>query len=106
MNEFEQREAADTPLQPYRGNYPGRLRRRVMVAVTTALVVVVLVVGTLLFVHMNNKIRHLDSTVATQSQQIHRLQASLTTENASLAAAVACLQTAGSSEGLCSKLVK
>jgi hypothetical protein len=106
MNEFEQREGADTPLQPYRGEYPGQLRRRIVVGLVAALVVIVLVVTAVLFVRMNNKIRHLDSTVATQSQQIHHLQASLTTENASLAAAVACLQTVGSTEGLCSKLVK
>ncbi len=106
MNEFEQREVADTPLQPYQGAYPGRTRRRFVVAAITGFVVIVLVVGTVLFVKMNDKITHLDRTVAAQSQQIHHLQTNLTTVNASLGAAVACLQTVGSLEGLCSKLVK
>jgi hypothetical protein len=106
MNEFEQQEVADTPIQPYRGEYPGRTRRRVMVALITGFVVIVVVVAAVLFVNMNNKIRHLDRTVATQSQQIHHLQTNLTTVDASLGAAVACLQTVGSLEGLCSKLVK
>jgi hypothetical protein len=106
MNEIEQREEADTPLHPYLGEYPGRRRRRIILGLAAGLIVIVVVVGSVLFVKMNNKIRHLDRTVAAQSQQIHHLQASLATENASLAAAVACLQTAGATEGLCSKLVK
>jgi hypothetical protein len=106
MKEIEQQEAANTPLETYRGDYPGRRRRRVVVALVAGLVVVVLVVVAVLFVSMNNKIRHLQTTTSAQTQQIHHLQSSLAAENASLAAAVACLQTVGSSEGLCSQLVK
>jgi hypothetical protein len=106
MNEFEQMEAASASLQPYRGEYPGRARRRIIAAIITGCVVVVLVVAAVLFVRMNDRIHHLDTTVATQSRQIHQLQTSLTTVKASLGAAVACLETVGPTQGLCSKLVK
>jgi hypothetical protein len=55
---------------------------------------------------MNNRIHQLDKTTTAQSAQIRKLQGDLATVNSSLGAAVACLQTVGSAEGLCSKLVK
>ena len=106
MNEFEQMEAATASLRSYQGEYPGRARRRVIAAVITGCVVVVLVVAAVMFVRMNDRIHHLDTTVATQSRQIHQLQTGLTTVSASLGAAVACLETVGPTQGLCSKLVK
>ncbi|HXW33871.1 MAG TPA: hypothetical protein VEJ87_04780, partial [Acidimicrobiales bacterium] len=59
-----------------------------------------------LFVSMNNKIQRLNRTTSAQAGQIHKLQVSVTTTDSSLSAAVACLQTVGSLEGLCSKLAK
>ncbi len=106
MNEFEQQEAAQAPVQPYRGEYPGKVQRRVIAGLITGFVVIILVVGAVLFVNMNNKIQHLDRTVTAQASQIHHLETNLITVNASLGAAVACLQTVGSLSGLCSKLVK
>jgi hypothetical protein len=66
----------------------------------------VLVLWGVLFASMNDKVRQLDKTTAAQSVQIHQLQGKLANVDASLGAAVACLQTVGSLEGLCSKLVK
>ncbi len=106
MKEIEQQEAANTPLEPYRGDYPGRMRGRLIVALVVGFIVIVLVAGSVLFVRMNNKIRHLETTTSTQSAQIHHLQTTLASEDASLSAAVACLQTVGATEGLCSQLVK
>lgn len=106
MNEIEQLDAAKSPLEAYRGDYPGRRRRQVVVGLIAGFVVVVLVAAAVLFVRMNNKIDHLEHTTAAQSTQIHHLQTSLAAESASLAAAVACLQTVGSTVGLCSQLVK
>jgi uncharacterized iron-regulated membrane protein len=106
MKKTKQQEAATTPLEPYRGDYPGRLRGRLIVALVVGFIVIVLVAGAVLFLRMNNKIRHLETTTSTQSAQIHHLQSTLAAEHASLSAAVACLQTVGATEGLCSQLVK
>ena len=103
-NEFAQRQAAAAPFEEYDGEYPTRQRRRV-VAVVAAVVVVLVVVATL-FVSMNNRIDSLDKKVATQSQQIRHLQTQVAVVSSSLSAAVACLQTVGSLEGLFTKLVK
>ena len=77
-----------------------------LLGAVAAFVVVVLVVCGALFANMNDKIHRLDRTTAAQAQQIHRLQTTVASVDASLGAAVACLQTVGSLEGLCSKLVK
>jgi hypothetical protein len=106
MNEFEQREQAEQPLAEYSAEFPGRNRRRALVGVVAALVVVVLVVWGALFVGMNNKIHQVENVNAAQAVQIHQLQTKVASVDASLGAAVACLQTVGSLEGLCSKLVK
>jgi predicted PurR-regulated permease PerM len=106
MNEFEQRQAAEEPLQDFTAEFPGAKRRRIVIGLVALFVVVVLVVGAVLFTGMNNRIHRLDRTTATQSQQIQHLQTSLNAVDASLGAAVACLQTVGSLQGLCSKLVK
>jgi type II secretory pathway component PulM len=106
MNEFEQRQAAEEPLQDFTADFPGARRRRIVIGLVALFVVVVLVVGAVLFTGMNNRIHRLDRTTATQSQQIKHLQTSLNAVDASLGAAVACLQTVGSLQGLCSKLVK
>ena len=83
---------------------PGAAEAAVVVAGLS--VGVVLVVVATLFVTMNDRIDSLDRKVATQSQQIRHLQTQVTVVSSSLRAAVACLQTVGSLEGLCSKLVK
>jgi hypothetical protein len=106
MNEFEQRQAAEEPRQDFTADFPGARRRRIVIGLVALFVVVVLVVGGVLFAGMNNRIHRLDRTTATQTQQIKHLQTSLNAVDASLGAAVACLQTVGSLEGLCSKLVK
>jgi type II secretory pathway component PulM len=106
MNEFEQRQAAEEPLEDFTADFPGARRRRIIIGLVALFVVVVLVVGAVLFTGMNNRIHRLDRTTATQSQQIKHLQTSLNAVDASLGAAVACLQTVGSLQGLCSKLVK
>jgi Tfp pilus assembly protein PilO len=103
-NDLVQHAAAAAPFEQYEGDSTTRPRRRV-VAVVAALVVVLVVVATL-FVTMNDRIDSLDRKVATQSQQIRHLQTQVTVVSSSLSAAVACLQTVGSLEGLCSKLVK
>jgi type II secretory pathway component PulM len=106
VNEFEQRQEAEEPLRAFDAEFPGRRRRRLLMGAASAFLVVVLVVWGALFVGMNNKIHQLDRTTAAQSAQIKSLSTQLTTVNASLGAAVACLQTVGALEGLCSKLVK
>ena len=106
MNEFEQVDQAGQALQEHAVEFPGRNRRRVLAAMVTAFVVVVLVVWSALFVSMNQKIHDVEKVNASQSAQIHQLQTKVASVDASLGAAVACLQTVGSLEGLCSKLVK
>jgi type VI protein secretion system component VasK len=106
MNEFEQHEQAAEPLRTIDVEFPGRRNRRLALGAVTAVVVVVLVLWGVLFASMNDKVRQLDKTTAAQSVQIHQLQGKLANVDASLGAAVACLQTVGSLEGLCSKLVK
>ncbi len=108
MNEVEQQKLAESPLQ-YTGDYPGRRRRRVVAWAIVVVVVVVLVLGSVAWVRTNNRVNHLETTVQAQSRQIHQLEAGINTQRASLAAAVACLEVAGSAQaqqGLCSKLVK
>lgn len=106
MNEFEQRDEAGQPLQEFDAEFPGRNRRRVLLGAVAAFVVVVMVVWGALFVSMNDKIHQLDRTTAAQAQEIQQLHTKVASVDASLGAAVACLQTVGSLEGLCSKLVK
>ena len=106
MNEIEQRDRASSPLEPYRGEYPGRRRRLLGMGVSVAALLVVLVLGAFWIVHLNDKVRGLENRTAGQSAQIHHLQAELAAQHASVAAAVACLQTSGATEGLCSQLVK
>jgi divalent metal cation (Fe/Co/Zn/Cd) transporter len=106
MNEFEQREQAGEPLHEFNATFPGHTRRRVVMGVIAAGVVVVLIAWTVLFVHMNHKIEKTEQVNAAQAAQIHQLQTRVASVDASLGAAVACLQTVGSLEGLCSKLVK
>ncbi len=103
-DEFVQRQAAAVPFEEYEGEYPTRPRRRIAAVVTS--VVVVLVVVAVLFISMNDRIDSLDQRVTTQSQQIRHLQGQVAVVSGSLSAAVACLQTVGSLEGLCTKLVK
>ncbi|MGO8872559.1 MAG: hypothetical protein ACLQPH_14370 [Acidimicrobiales bacterium] len=104
MNEFVQRQAAEVPFEEYEAEFPSRPRRRIVAVV--AMLVAVVVVVTVLFVTMNNRIDSLNQRVTTQSKQIQRLQAEVAVVSSSLSAAVACLQTVGSLEGLCTKLVK
>jgi len=106
MNEFEQVAQAEQPLQEHAAEFPGRSRRRALAGMVTAFVVVVLVAWTVLFVSMDNKVHDVERVNAAQAAQIHQLQAKVASVDASLGAAVACLQTVGSLEGLCSKLVK
>jgi len=106
MNEIEQREQAGEPLHEFVAEFPGRTRRRVTLGVVAVVVVVVLIAWTVLFVHMNHKIEKTEQVNAAQAAQIHQLQTKVASVDASLGAAVACLQTVGSLEGLCSKLVK
>jgi len=106
VNEFEQRQEAEEPLRAFDAEFPGRRRRRLLIGGASAFLVVVLVVWGALFIGMNNKIHQLERTTTAQSVQIKSLSTQLTTVNASLGAAVACLQTVGALEGLCSKLVK
>jgi hypothetical protein len=103
-NEFVQRQAAAAPFGEYEGEYPTRMRRRIAAVVAT--LVAVLVVVAVMFVSMNNRIDSLNQKVTTQSQQIRHLQGEVAVVSSSLSAAVACLQTVGSLEGLCTKLVK
>lgn len=105
VNEVEQREAAEEPLRQFEAEFPGARRRRIIVGVTSLVVVVVLVAWAVLFVVMSSRIHTLDRTTRAQSVQIRHLQTNLNEVEASLGAAVACLQTGGSSQGLCSKLV-
>jgi hypothetical protein len=106
MNEIEQRTAAEEPLYQFTAEFPGRTRRRVVFGLVAVFVVVVLVVWAALFVGMNSRIHKLDRTTATQASQIRKLQTDIATVSGSLGAAVACLQTVGTAQGLCSKLVK
>ncbi len=106
MNEFELHREAEQPLQVIQATFPGRRRRRIALGAVSAFVVVVLVVWAALFVSLNNRVHTLDRTTAAQAAQIHQLQSQLSTVGSSLSAAVACLQTVGSTQGLCSKLVK
>jgi len=106
MNEIEQREQAEQPLQEFSAEFPGKNRRRVGAGLVAAFVVVVLVVWVVLFMSMDNKIKKVEQVNAAQAVQIHQLQTKVASVDASLGAAVACLQTVGSTEGLCSKLVK
>ena len=106
MNEFEQREQAGEPLHEFDAEFPGRNRRRIALGAVAAFVVVVLVAWTVLFLHMNDKIHQVQQVNDAQAAQIHQLQTRVATVDSSLGAAVACLQTVGSLEGLCSKLVK
>ena len=103
-NEFVQHEAAAAPFTQYDGGQPTGPRRRILAIVAS--VIVVLVVVATMFVVMNNRIDSLDRRVTSQQQQIRHLQTQVTVVSSSLSAAVACLQTVGSTEGLCSKLVK
>ena len=105
MNEFDQRQEADEPLREFDAEFPGRRRRQLLVGVASVVLVIVLVVWGALFVQMNNRVHELDRTTTAQSAQIKSLGTQLSTVKASLGAAVACLQTVGSLEGLCSKLV-
>jgi hypothetical protein len=106
MSDFEKRRAAEEPLQEFTAEFPGGRRRRILIGLASGFLVVVLVVWAVLFVGMNNRIHRLNRTTVTQSAQIRHLQSDLKAVNASLGAAVACLQTVGSLEGLCTKLVK
>ena len=106
MKESEQLQAAEEPLRQFEAEFPGRRRRRKAMGVIGVFVVLVLVGWTVLFVGMNDRIHQLHHTTATESAQIKHLQTSLNSLNASVSAAVACLQTVGSLEGLCTKLVK
>lgn len=106
MNEFEQLQVAEAPLQEFDVDFPGTRRRRMIIGLVSLVVLAVLVASAVLFVDMNNRIHSLDRTTTAQSRQIRQLQSDITSVNASLGAAVACLQTVGSSQGLCSKLVK
>ena len=103
-NELAQHAAAAAPFEQYESDHDTRPRRRVLAAVVAVVVVLVVVAG--LFVSMNNRIDSLNRKVTTQSQQIRHLQTQVAVVSSSLSAAVACLQTVGSLEGLCSKLVK
>ncbi len=103
-NEFVQRQAAEIPFEEYQGEFPTHRRRRIVVA--AAMSVAVLVAVAVLFITMNNRIESLDQKVTTQSQQIQHLRGEVSVVSSSLSAAVACLQTVGSLEGLCTKLVK
>jgi flagellar basal body-associated protein FliL len=106
MNEFEQLQVAEAPLREFDVDFPGNRRRRMIIGLVSVLVLAVLVASAVLFVNMNNRIHSLDRTTTAQSRQIQQLQSDVTSVKASLGAAVACLQTVGSSQGLCSKLVK
>ncbi len=106
MNEVERYEAAEEPLEQFEAEFPGRRRRRIIIGTISVVIVAILAVGATLFVTMDNRIHSLDRTTKAQSVQIHQLQATIDEVNASLGAAVACLQTGGSAQGLCSKLVK
>ena len=106
MNEFEQREQAEEPVHEFDASFPGRRRRRVVTGVVVVFVVAVLIAWSALFIGMNNKIHQVEQVNSAQAVQIHQLQTKVATVDASLGAAVACLQTVGSLEGLCSKLVK
>jgi hypothetical protein len=106
MNEFEQLLAAEVPLQSFEAEFPGRIKRRVLTYVVTALVLIVFGISVLLFVNMNGRIQQLNRTVTSESRQIQHLQSNLNAVNGSLGAAVACLQTVGSLEGICTKFVK
>ena len=106
MNEVEQQKLAEEPLSTYTGDYPGRRRQRLILAVAAAVVVVIVIVGAALFVWMDNRIGHLETTVKAQTRQIHQLQSNVDDQHASLAAVVSCIETAGADQGLCSKLLK
>jgi hypothetical protein len=106
MNETELHEGAKQPLHEFEADFPGARRRRLMLGVVAVFVVVVLAIWAVLFVGMNNRIHQLDRTTAAQAVQIQHLQTRLTVVDGSLGAAVACLQTGGSLQGLCTRLVK
>jgi len=106
MNEIDQNPATEGPLRAFESEFPGARRRRIVAALVGAFVVVVLVVWAVLFVGMNDRIHQLDRVTAAQAVQIQHLQTDLKTVDASLGAAVACLQTGGSLQGQCTKLVK
>ena len=106
MNETEQHQAATEPLTGFDAEFPGARRRRVVTGLIGVLVVVVLATWAVLFVGMNDRIHQLDRTTAVQAEQIRHLQTDVQTVDASLGAAVACLQSGGALEGQCTKLVK
>ncbi len=106
MNELEQLQSARSTLQSVDLEYPGRRRRRLVAIAVAIVVVIAFTLCAVTFALMNNRIDKLDSKVTQQSNQIHQLQSNLNSVKGSLSAAVACLETVGSLEGLCTKLVK
>jgi len=106
MNEREQRLAADENVHEFRAEFPGTRRRRIVASLLAALVVIAFAVCSLFMVQMHNSIDHLNATVAHQQRQIGQLRTDLRTVDSDLSAAVACLQTIGAQQGLCTKLVK
>jgi hypothetical protein len=98
--------AAEQPIREIPSEYPGERRRRVIRAVVVSALVVAFALCGVFMAILSNRIDHLDHTVSQQSAQIQRLQRQVTTVNANLGAAVACLQTVSSLQGLCTKLVK
>jgi predicted PurR-regulated permease PerM len=97
---------AQQPVREMLSDYPGDRRRRVLRAVAVSAVVLAFAVCALFMAILSNRIDHLDTTLSQQSAQIEHLQREITTVDANLGAAVACLQTLSSLQGLCTKLVK
>ncbi len=106
MNEIDQRRSAEEPVSVFQVANPDRKRRRILTAAAVIVVVIAFGICGLALVSMNNKIHHLDQTVATQSAQIHNLQTTVATAKSSVSAAVACLQNLGTQAAICSDLVK
>jgi predicted PurR-regulated permease PerM len=98
--------AAQQPVREMLSDYPGDRRNRVIRTVVVSAVVLAFALCAVFMAILSNRIDHLDKTVSQQSAQIEHLQREVTTVNANLGAAVACLQTVSSLQGLCTKLVK
>ncbi len=86
--------------------YPGDRKRKVLRTIAVLVVVICFGLCAVLFVALNKKADRLERKVTQQSAQIASLHHQLDTVNANLGAAVACLQTIGALQGLCTQLVK
>lgn len=105
MADVDVLEAAEAPVTPYDGDYPGTRLRRAVLFVVAVLAAAAVAVGAWQLDGLHSQIHRLDGTVRTQDRQIQQLQQKVSSLDSSLNAAVGCLQTSAAHEGLCSRFV-